>query len=270
MKRILIMLVCMLTLTALLLGTAGCESREIKAPNLMDDYTPKEVPAMTLDEEFAVSQMRLYLDLFKESVSEAASGKDAKDMNVLISPLSVELALAMTANGANGGTREEMNAVLAGEYFTIEELNGYLKAYTDSLPSNKKSKVSIANSIWFRDDENRIQVKEDFLQKNADYYGADVYKAPFNKQTVKDINNWVKNNTDDMIDGIVDEIDASTIMYLINALAFEADWEDQYEKKDISDGVFTNIKGEKQDAEMMHASEYRFLNDGRATGFKKY
>ena len=51
-----------------------------------------------------------------------------------------------------------------------------------------------------------MTVKKDFLQTNADYYGAAAYKSAFDDQTVKDINNWVSENTDGMIEQIIDEI----------------------------------------------------------------
>ncbi|HCX78356.1 MAG TPA: serine protease, partial [Firmicutes bacterium] len=65
-------------------------------------------------------------------------------------------------------------------------------SYVRNLPNDKKSKLTVANSIWFREDKNRLTVEKDFLQKNADYYNAAAYKSPFDGQTLKDINNWVK------------------------------------------------------------------------------
>ena len=108
----------------------------------------------------------------------------------------------MTANGAECRNLAEMEAVLGGD-IPLAELNEYLYSYVESLPSTKKVKLSIANSIWFRDDENRLQVEPDFLQTNADYYRAAAYKAAFDQQTLKDINSWVKDNTDGMIDKIL-------------------------------------------------------------------
>jgi serpin B len=110
-----------------------------------------------------------------------------------------------------------------------ESLNLYLDSYMKNLPQGDKYKLSLANSIWFIDDE-RFMVNQDFLQANADYYGADIYKTAFNDQTCKDINNWVKERTDGMILEILDEIPQEAVMYLVNALAFEAEWSEIYEK----------------------------------------
>ncbi|HBD85985.1 MAG TPA: serine protease, partial [Clostridiales bacterium] len=67
---------------------------------------------------------------------------------------------------------------------SIEELNTYLRAYLDSLASGEKYKLSVANSLWFRDDESLV-IEKDFLQKNADYYNASLYQSAFDKSTLE-------------------------------------------------------------------------------------
>jgi serpin B len=129
--------------------------------------------------------------------------------------------------------------------------------------------MSLANSIWFTDDPNFL-VEQSFLQTNADYYGAGAYKAAFDEGTRNDINNWVKEHTDGMIPEILDEIPDEAIMYLVNALAFEAEWADVYEEHQIREGRFTMEDGTRQDVDMMHSEEYAYLEDDMATGFIKY
>ena len=74
-----------------------------------------------------------------------------------------------------------------------------------NLPEEEKYKLSLANSIWFKDTDT-FTVNKDFLQTNADYYGAGIFKAPFDNSTLKEINEWVEDNTDGMIKDILDEI----------------------------------------------------------------
>jgi serpin B len=174
----------------------------------------------------------------------------------------------MTANGANSTTKEEMELLLAGGS-TIEELNEFLYSYVNQLPSEKGSKLNISNSSWFTNDENKFTVKQDFLQANANFYGAAAYKTPFDDTTIKDINLWVKNNTDGMIQEIIDDINQDTIMYLINAVVFDAKWKKVYKKKDISSGEFTAWNGTKRNVKMMKSDERLYIDDGNATGFIK-
>ena len=59
-------------------------------------------------------------------------------------------------------------------------------------------------------------------------------------------------------------------MYLINALAFEAEWANIYEKEQVEKGEFTLEDGTKQKVELMYATEGKYLQDESATGFIKY
>ena len=113
-------------------------------------------------------------------------------------------------------------------------------------------------------------MEKSFLQTNADYYGSSIYKAAFDEKTRKDINAWVSDHTDGMIDNILDQIPSEAVMYLINALAFDAEWEEIYEETQVSDGTFAQETGETQSVEMMYSSEHQYLDDGCATGFIKY
>lgn len=256
--RINSILISLLLVCALVINFTGCTANENQAENLMTNLKASNTETSD-DISF---QNQSYTDfavrLFKESEE---SGK-----NTLISPFSVFCALAMTANGAKGETLEQMEKVLG---MTAEEMNQYIYSYMKNLPQEEKCKLSLANSIWLND-ENNFAVNNDFLQTNADYYGADVYKAPFNEQTRSDINNWVKQNTDEMIPEILNEISADAVMYLVNALAFDAEWDENHEKERVKKEIFTKEDGTEQNAEFMHSSEGTYLKDKNAVGFMKY
>ncbi len=250
MKRIFSLLILLaITLTA-------CGNNDV--PSLSDGVVPRGNIENADVSEAGDVLADFGVRLFRESFTE--------DKNTLVSPLSVMFALAMTANGAEENTRSQMESVLGMD---VESLNAYLKAYKDALVEDEKNKLSVANSIWFTDDA-RFTVNNDFLQTNADYYGADIYKAPFNSGTCKDINNWVKEKTDGMIKDILDEIPTDAVMYLVNALAFDAEWQETYEKHQVRDAVFTKEDGTTQTADMMYSSEHTYLEGENFTGFIKY
>lgn len=260
-SKIITIAVSILLLASMALSFTSCTSSTVHANDLMQGIEARKVAEKDADEKFIRSQTELALKLFKASVRESAN------KNVLISPLSIQLALAMTANGADGETLAQMEALLGGD-IPIETLNEYLYTLTKNLTSNEKAKLSIANSIWFRDIE-ELHVNEEFLQMNADYYGASAYKAPFNDRTVKDINNWIKNSTDGMIDKMIDEIDPNTVMFLINALLFDAEWSSPYEKHQVKEWEFTSLSGEDRTVEMMSSTESKYISDEKAVGFIK-
>ena len=192
-SKALLAVVSILILCIMTVNLSSCGAK-IHAKDLMDGVTPRNVEKSENLSQSSQDVTDFAIRLFKEA--------NENGENTLISPLSVLCALAMTANGAEGETLTQMESVLG---MSVEELNLYLYTYVNSLPEGEKYKLSLANSIWFTDDA-RFNVSRDFLQANADYYGADVYKAPFNKQTMRDINNWVKNETDGMIPKVLDEI----------------------------------------------------------------
>lgn len=190
----------------------------------------------------------------------------SSEENTLISPLSVLVAVSMTANGAESETLSQMEAVLG---MPIAELNAWIRTYTEQLPESEKYKLSLANGIWFKDHDS-FTVNEAFLQTNADYYGAGIYAAPFDASTCREINDWVEEKTDGMIKDILDDIPESAVMYLVNALAFDAEWQNIYEKNQIRTSIFTTEDGEQREVEMMYADENRYLEDDSASGFIKY
>jgi len=264
MKRFRFTLLVLLVVS-LVAGTAGCAGSPLvgnvaSAADLMDGVSSRTVSGRAADADFIGSMADFSIDLFRESVT---AGK-----NSLVSPLSVTLALAMTANGAQGETLTQMEQML-GRDIPLDALNEYLYSYVQNLPSQEKSILHIANSIWLRDDGDRLQVKPDFLQRNADFYGAAAFRAAFNDQTVKDINAWVSTNTDGMIDKILDRIEPLDMLYLINAITFDAEWLSVYYENQIRKSDFTNISGSVQNVDFLFGSEYAYLEDDLATGFVK-
>lgn len=187
--------------------------------------------------------------------------------NLLVSPLSVLCALGLTANGAKGETLAQMEAVLG---LPAERLNAALAAWTAELPREKDCRVSLANSIWMRDDGS-FQANEDFLKTAALWYGAEVFASPFDAAAVRDINGWVDKNTRGMIPEILSELRDETMLVLVNALALEAEWEEIYETDQVWDGrIFTTEDGAEQPVTLMISSEGSYLRDENAQGFLKF
>nr|2PEE_A Chain A, Serine protease inhibitor [Caldanaerobacter subterraneus subsp. tengcongensis MB4]2PEE_B Chain B, Serine protease inhibitor [Caldanaerobacter subterraneus subsp. tengcongensis MB4] len=230
----------------------------VQAANLMDRIKANPVSEKNIDEKFIYNTADFSIELFKNSI-------DDKE-NSLISPLSAMLALAMTANGADNETLAQMEKAL-GKDISIEDLNKYLYTYMKKLPNEEKSKLTIANSIWFK--ENDFMPSKDFLQIIADYYKADIFKAAFDSSTVSDINNWVKSKTNGMIDKILNKIDPEDVMYLINAVAFDAEWETVYEKASVHEDIFTDVYGNRQKVEFMNSEENLYIEEENAIGFVK-
>ena len=177
-------------------------------------------------------------DIFKEIVSN-----EENENNLMISPLSISLALAMTYNGADGDTKEAFEKVLHLNGLSVEEINqSYQKLVSALLSVDPKVIMEIANSIWYRDD---FYVENDFLNINKNYYDAEVIDLDFTDPASVDvINNWVSDKTHEKIDKIIEKIDPENVMFLINAVYFKGIWKYQFNKNDTKDEPFYNQNGD--------------------------
>lgn len=251
-RKILSFLLSLCLLLSCLLTLAGCASASDKTAGRTVDVTP--TPGAAADAlDFAI---RLY-----------RASYDGK--NTLLSPLSVLAALAMTANGATGETRTQMERTLG---MTVEELNDFFTARLADLPNDENCTLTLADAIWIRNDE-RLTVKDAFLKTNADVYRAEAFCTPFDRNAVGEINRWVTEKTDGMIDGILDGVPRDELkMLILNALAFDAKWMQPYrQESEIRRGDFTKENCDKVKVEFLLSTENLYLTDGdRAVGFVKH
>lgn len=193
---------------------------------------------------------------------------EPENKNILISPASILYAFGMAENGAKGKTRSQLETVVNGGIKT-GNLNKVLASTRKRMMGSKSVSWNVANSVWYRNRKD-IKVRRTFLKKVKAYYGAEVYKAPFNSKTVKDINSWVKKNTRKMIPKIIDRTSKSDVMYLINAMAFEGEWAEKFTDGQIKkEQDFTNIDGTVSKVTMLSGSENLYFELNGAYGFKK-
>lgn len=242
-----------LALCALVL--VGCAS--VAATDLMADIAP-DAPAdaaMTEQTRAGVSDFSIRLLL------ACLDGEE----NVLVSPLSVLSALGLVENGAAHVTLAQMEHALG---LTREQLCGEVAAWCAALPQTQTAQLALANSVWLRDVPS-LHVRERFLQANADTFGAQVFRAAFDDSTVRDVNRWVEERTDGMIDRVLEEIPDAAMLYLINALSFDAEWQTVYKEHQVRDGVFTAASGAEREVEFLRSSEHTYLAGAGATGVVK-
>ncbi len=163
------------------------------------------------------------LELFKTIAAEEPGE------NIFVSPASISLALAMTLNGAKGETAEKMAAVLGMQDMTLEEVNdayfSLLKLLTQNDPGVE---LSIANSLWSR---KGVDFFDDFLDRTRQYYDAEVTSLDFNLPDAADIiNSWVEEHTNGKITDLISPpVNPMTVMFLINAIYFNADWQKPFD-----------------------------------------
>lgn len=188
----------------------------------------------SIDSRFRQALHDFSWNLFQKSIQ--------KDGNVLISPASVYLALGMAYNGADSDTLQAMKETLEAADLSEEEFNTFCRDYSAILGlTGEKTQLSIANAIWYRQGFNPHM---DFLQKNADYFNAAAHTLDFSSPAaLETINGWVKKETRDTIDKIIDQIDPDVVMYLMNAVYFKSDWETPFDAANTYEHPFEGTNG---------------------------
>lgn len=154
------------------------------------------------------------------------------DINLMVSPLSVSMALGMTRNGAANATLADMTTTLGFEGMIETEINESYKYIVETFANlDPDVKLQIANSIWYR---NNFTIEQTFIKTNQDYFDASVNPLDFSVPTaVGTINAWVSEKTNKLIPEIIDGIPSDAVMYLINAVYFKGVWKYKF-NKDLS------------------------------------
>lgn len=257
MKKKIISAISILACISLVFNLAGC-AETAQAEDLMDKFEDTTLTNFASpDDSFYNAETDFGLKLLKNT--------NEKNKNNLVSPLSAMICLAMVANGAKGETQEQILTALSGET-DINNLNEYQGRY--SIKGDEENKaLKSANSIWVNKDMGH-EVCDEFLKTDAMYYRSGVYNESFDSSIADKVNGWVNEHTDSMIEKIAEEIDPNTVMLLINALAFESKWAEQY-AGDTWEQAFTCTDKSTQTADMMYFDENMYLTDDNAVGFIK-
>jgi serine protease inhibitor len=181
------------------------------------------------------------------------SAIDQNDDNVLLSPLSIQIALSMALNGAEGETLDQMLEMLKSNSYTVNELNKDMKQLLQLLSEESgHPTLTIRNGFFY--DPLRVKVEENFNQVLKSNYFAQVSTDNFNDPAAKDrINQWVKQATKGKIDEIIDGIKQEDLAFLINALHFKADWATAFDPQMTFKSDFSTQDGKKVQLDFMAA-----------------
>ena len=201
-------------------------------------------------EKVSVDVVKANNDLGMKMFSKLAATEAGK--NMMISPLSISIAMAMSTNGATGENLDEMKEVLGFGGMELADVNEqFMHLIASLVAADKDLALEIANSVWMREDFS-LDVKAAFTDVLQDFYDAEVFAEGF---TAENINAWVSEKTHGKIEEIVKEIGANTVMYLINALYFKAAWTTAFNEENTREGIFTLSDGTETKADFMSFSE---------------
>ncbi|HKJ80062.1 MAG TPA: serpin family protein [Prolixibacteraceae bacterium] len=230
--------------------------------NITDNEKNKTIELDEKSEQLIRADNKFGLEIFQKIVE----GSDEE--NVMISPLSISVALAMAYNGADGETKSQMEEVLNLNGLTTEEINTSYKLLLAALQSLDEDVVlEIANAIFYADD---FAVKQPFLDINKKSYDARVEALDFrNQESAGVINNWVAGQTYNKIEKIVDQLNPTDMMILLNAVYFNGNWSKPFDEDGTQLKTFHKTEKEAFEVPMMHKTNQLEFNKNSLLSFVK-
>ena len=183
--------------------------------------------------------------------------------NIVVSPHSIAIALAMVAKATDGTTQEEIVTALELDRLDPTSINpSYLKLIETLENAEPNLQLAIANSLWVDRD---ITLKPEFIKDLKKFYQAEVNNLDFaDSQAQNTINDWVAENTNDKIPQIVDSLSPEDALYLINAVYFKGSWSNQFDPNATTEAPFYTAPNSSSPHQMMNQTgEYRYHEDDR-------
>ena len=197
------------------------------------------------DQMKEASNLTFSLDLY--SKLRTSSG------NIVVSPYSIEQALALTASGASGETLSQMLRTL---HYPAEG-NGQAKESLlriEALAKKGDVIVNVANALWL---ESEYHFLDTFVEIAKERFHAELHVGDFINSAEKvrvEINQWVEERTEGKIKDLISPgaLTAVTRLVIVNAVYLKALWETEFKKDSTYDQDFWISKSEKFLTPTMH------------------
>ena len=225
-------------LSVIALGTAALSACTDKT---VPESVQVEIPA-----GFSAKTTSFALDFWKAYEQE-------KGGTYFLSPLSLNIALGMLLNGAEGETRAEIQKVLGFSDADVATINATYHELITKLPQvDPQVTNTTANSVWH---EKQFLVEQTYLDALKKSFLADVYAEDFQSTaTVEKINRWAAQHTNNKIKQVIERINADQVLFLLNALYFKGDWTEQFDEKSTFKAPFYGVNRQAS-TDLMYASK---------------
>lgn len=181
--------------------------------------------------------------------------------NVVVSPLCLQLLLALTFTGAKGVTATEL-ATLLNVLEIADETK--LLAHKTTIRVVQNSVLTLSNRMFV---EVSDPVKGDFQKTVEDYFFSPAEPLDF-KDTPEEsreiINSWIERQTHDQTKDLLatGDISGDTRLVLVNAIHFKTYWKIKFDESKTKERPFYLTSTEEVKVSMMNTkSSFHFLHD---------
>lgn len=257
-------------------SSSGTESAVQSSSDKTESSSPEESSAPAPVEVSStagggdISPVELTADNMLTSVrlfDVISQGKD----NSMFSPLSLNMALGLLAEGAGGGSKTALDTYLGTDNYS-DFANGYMQIvesqynYKSDYDDGWKNVFELANSFWAN---NNLPFNEDYKNRLAEKFKAEVRNIDFGNKNkaLGEINGWVSDKTHKMIPTIINDYSDHIAAVLINTIYFESAWADEWAINEDSKDTFTLLDGTAKEIPLMHNGCNSYFENDKATAF---
>jgi serpin B len=180
--------------------------------------------------------------------------------NVVVSPVSLSLAMALAAMGARGETSSELAAVLDTLGIADGEWQACVADFLRTLRfAAQQQELRIANSVWVTDTRRLLPEYEQAVKQ---WLEAEVTSLPFtHPRSVERINQWVHEKTSGRIAQILESLSEDERLLLVNCVYFKGLWEDPFERERTKERTFHALDGDRQRPFMHVRNRFAYWED---------
>jgi len=186
--------------------------------------------------------------------------KESPEQNVVLSPLSIHLAMSMLMYGAAGNSRKQLEMALVLEGVEkenhLKEVQFILEKY--NFLNDENTTLSVANALFV---SNNFEVEAEFVNLVENQFDANITGLDFDDAAYpKIINEWVAKKTNNLINKLVpqDGLQAYVRMVLMNAVYFKAKWLEQFDKEETRKGTFNTGKVDVETDFMFLSAKFEY------------
>jgi len=221
---------------------------------VVEPIVPNERKPIELDGETraAAASLKDFYVGFTADATEYVDGDDMfKSKNVVVSPLSAYMVLAVMANGVDEDMSEEIVRYLGTD--NLSALNSLASTLLDKLPvADNQTDMKLVNSVWV----NKLKLNPGYAGLIGKDYLAEINYEDFSgntKKVLKKINKWCSEKTNGLIPKMYDDLDPSCMAIILNAMYFKGLWEEEtFLTENTGKDVFHGSKGDSE-VDMMYA-----------------
>lgn len=217
------------------------------------------------DKELMDAAYRSYcFNLFSQTIKNYG-GND----NVMISPASIMIALDMIAAGAKEDSLQQLTDLFAAGQGPLTQ-QAYAVDLMKKINAAEEVDFTCANAVWANAKRLGETINMDYVDYIEDKFCAEYTMTEFTNKTPDEINAWIDEHTNHMIEKAINDLDPDAVMVLVNAIAFEGEWMDPYTEEQIWEDTFTCADGTASEVPFLHDTLGVYFETDKATGFIRY